>query len=94
MPVRDDDERRADGWAQKVVDAWGVDVQAGNAALLTDEFRALLDLACRYRDARSTADNHREFNMLSDHDEAEERRTRRAFVEAYTALHERHGQVP
>lgn len=94
MPGLDDHERRADEWAQKVVDAWGMNVEAGNAALLTDEFKALLDLACRYRDAKSIADNHRQFSMLSDRDEAEVGRTRRAFVEAYRAFHEKHGEVP
>ena len=64
MPAPEAAEHYTDEWAQNVVNAWGVNVSAGNARLLTEEFKSLLDLACRYREARSLADNHRQFNML------------------------------
>jgi hypothetical protein len=93
MPATEDEERRADGWAQQVVDAWGVNVQAGNAALLTDDFKALFDKACQYRDAKSLGDNHRESNMLSERDADEEKSTRHAFLEAYRTFHKKCDQA-
>ncbi len=82
---------QADKLAQEVVNAWGVNVQAGNAALLTAQFKVLLDNACRYRDARRLADNHRQFNVLGEQAEAQEKSTRQAFAEAYRSFDEKHG---
>lgn len=65
-------------------------MRAGNAALLTEEFRTLLDVACKYRSARENVDNHRQFDMLSERDAAEEKRTRQAFAETYKAFCEKH----
>jgi hypothetical protein len=90
MPAIEDEERRADESAQQVVDAWGVNVRAGNAALLTDDFKALFDKACRYRDAKSLAENHREFNMLTEREATEEKSMRHAFLEAYRAFHKKY----
>ncbi len=73
----------ADELAQDVVNAWGVNVDAGNAKLLTEEFKALFELTCRYRAARETADNRRQFNLLGELEAASERKTREAFVRAY-----------
>lgn len=64
-------------------------MQAGNAALLTDEFKAVFDKACRYRTAKEVADNHREFNRLSERDAGEEKATRQAFAEAYKIYSEK-----
>ncbi len=80
----------ADKLAQDVVNAWGVNMQAGNGNLLTPEFKGLLDKACRYRTARSIADNHREFNVLSERAEAEEQEARLGFAETYKTFWERH----
>lgn len=90
MPSIEEYLERADDLAQEVVNAWGVNMQAGNAALLTDEFKSVFDKACRYRDAKEVADNHREFSMLSERDAAEEMTTRQAFAEAYKILWEKH----
>jgi len=82
----------ADGLAQDVVNAWGVNVSAGNASDLTPEFKRLLDKACRYRTAKSIADNHREFNVLTDAEETELQTTRLEFAEEYKVFHERRTQ--
>jgi hypothetical protein len=71
----------ADKLAQDVVNAWGVNMQAGNGDLLSPEFRLLLDKACRYRTARSTAENHRQFNVLNERTAAEEQEARLGFAE-------------
>jgi hypothetical protein len=81
---------QADKLAQEVMDASGVNVQTGNAALSTVQFKVLLDSACRYRDARRFADNHRQFNVLGEQAEAQERATRQAFAKAYKAFDEEH----
>jgi len=92
MSTTEDDEGRADEWAQNVVDAWGVNVTAGNAALLSEEFKSLFNLACQYRDAKSLAANHREFKVLTEREATEETRALRAFVGAYEAFHQKRGQ--
>jgi hypothetical protein len=56
---------------------------------LTKQFQALLDAACRYRDAKKVADYHREFNIVSEQEEAKENETRRAFAQAYKAFDEK-----
>lgn len=81
---------QADKLAQEVVNAWGANVQAGNAAPSSPRFKVLLDSACRYRDARKLADNHRQFNVLGDQAEAQEKATRQAFAKAYKAFDEEH----
>jgi hypothetical protein len=73
----------ADTLAQKVVNAWGQNLQAGNGPLLSHEFKVLMDKACQYRYAKDRADNHREFAMLSERDASKEESTRRAFAQAY-----------
>lgn len=90
MPSIEEYLRHADELAQEVVNGWGVNMRAGNAAFLTDEFKAVLDKACRYRNARTAADNHRQVNMLSERDAAEETATRQEFAEAYKTFWERH----
>jgi len=80
----------ADKLAQDVVNAWGVNMQAGNGDLLSSDFKELLDKACRYRTARSIADNHREFNVLNEQAVAEEQRARLGFAKTYKTFWERH----
>jgi hypothetical protein len=88
MPPLEEYLEHADELAQHVVGAWGV-----NAPLLTPQFKALLDKACLYRNARRQADNHRNHNVLSEQDEAEEKATREAFALAYKAYYERHAAM-
>lgn len=73
----------ADELAQEVVNAWGGNVAAGNAKLLTEDFKNLFEITCRYRTARETADNLRQFNMLSEREATAEKETREAFARAY-----------
>jgi hypothetical protein len=81
---------RSDELAQEVVNAWGTNMRAGNADFLTDDFKALFDKACRYRNAKSTADNRRQFGALNERDAAEEAIERQAFGEAYKSYWEKH----
>jgi hypothetical protein len=94
MPPLEEYLKEADILAQKVVDAWGLNVQAGNANLFTDEFNFVLEKAHRYRAARSIADNRRKFDALTEQGEAEENATRLAFAEAYKSFHEKHAIAP
>jgi len=80
-------EQNADAMAQDVVNAWGVNMQAGNGPFLTEEFKVLLDKACSYRDAKELADNHRQFGMLSDRDVAKLEASQREFLAAYFQIH-------
>jgi hypothetical protein len=82
-------EERADELAQHVMNAWGTNVSAGNAAYLTAEFKELFEKVCRYRTAKDTADNRREFKNLSEQEATDERNTRRVFVEAFKELEDR-----
>jgi hypothetical protein len=93
MPPLEEYLEHADDLAQHVVDAWGVNVQAGNAPLLTTRFKVLVDKACLYKNARRLADNHRQYNVLSEQDESEEKATREAFALAYKAYYERHAAM-
>lgn len=80
----------ADDLAQEVVNAWGINVSAGNAAYLTAPFKDLLETACQYQTAKRIADNHREFNFLTEKEAANEKATRNAFAEVYKAHWESH----
>jgi hypothetical protein len=75
--------------AQRVMNDWGMNIRAGNGPVLSAEFLALNEYACRYFDARSVADNHRKFSGLTEEDAAREAATRLEFAKAYMAYHER-----
>jgi hypothetical protein len=79
----------AEKLAQDVVNAWGVNMQAGNGDMLTPEFKVLLDKACQYRTVKGIADNHREFNVLNERTAAEEQETRLEFASTYKTFWER-----
>ncbi len=81
-------EKHADKPAQDVVNAWGLNMQAGNGPLLTDEFLDLFEEVCRFRMSKCVADNRRAFGMLSELDAAEEEARRRAFACAYKSYWE------
>ena len=100
MPPLEEYLEAADDLAQHVVETWGINVQSGNAAFLTPsktflttKFKDLVNKACLYRNSRRLADNHREYNVLSEQDEAEEKATREAFALAYKAYYERHAAM-
>ena len=75
--------QHADELAQQVVNVWGSYTSAGDGDKLRPEFMALFDKACRYRDARDTAKNHREFRALTKDEETRESQTRLEFAKAY-----------
>jgi hypothetical protein len=80
----------ADNLARDVVNAWGVNMQAGNGDMLSREFKVLLDKACQYRTMKNIADNHRQFNVLSERTAAEEQEARLGFAETYKTFWEQH----
>ena len=82
MPSLEECLEHADELAKKVVNAWAVNIKTGNAAHVTDDFRALFEKACRYIDAKTLADNHRESNLLTESEAAKETATREALAEA------------
>ncbi len=75
--------RHADELAQEVVHAWVVNVNAGNSEYLTPEFKGVFDNAFEYRQSKKIADNHREFNILTEEDSVAERTSRDIFSVAY-----------
>ena len=83
-------DQNADLFAQRVVNAWGINMTAGNGELLSVDFKALFEKACAYREAKQIADNRREFNMLRDEEATREQQTRSEFLEAYRKFHEDH----
>jgi hypothetical protein len=89
MPSLEEYVEQAPHLAQEVVNTWAKLVMAGSTDF-TEEFKDVLDKACRFRSAKSTADNRRDFNMLTEQEAAEERETLRAFSEAYKVFYEKH----
>jgi hypothetical protein len=90
MEAKMQPEQDADVLAQNVVNAWGVNVTAGNAELLSAEFKALFEKTCAYREAKRVADNRRELTMLTEEEAVEEKVTRNEFLESYRSFHEAH----
>jgi hypothetical protein len=88
MPPLEKYLKDADRLAQEVVNAWGINVQMGNA--MTPQFKELLDKACLYRTARRLADNRRKFDVMSEQEATQEMALRYAFAEAYRAFFEKH----
>ena len=82
----------ADEFAQEVVNAWAVNVDAGNAKLITTEFKDLFEATCRYLDLKRMADNHRQFNMLSPELAAKECTARETFAIAFKDFADKHGR--
>jgi hypothetical protein len=75
--------QHADELAQEVVHAWVVNAKAGNSEYLTPEFKGVFDKAFEYRQSKKIADNHREFNILTEEDSTAERTSREIFAAAY-----------
>jgi len=74
---------------QQVINSWAMVTKAGHNEDLTPEFKEVFELACQYRDAKRLADNHREFNMLSEEDAARETAKRDEFAQAYKQYSDR-----
>jgi hypothetical protein len=73
----------ADELTRSFVSDFDRNLAAGNAASLNDESRAVYENARRYLEAKEIADNHRQFNRLTERGGAREAATKRAFAEAY-----------
>lgn len=73
----------ADLIAQDVVNAWGINIAAGNETLMTPEFLGILDKACRYQHAKHQADFYRRRNALDEEMAHDETVARQAFISAY-----------
>ncbi len=90
MPSLEKYLEHADDLVIDVVNAWALHVSAGNAVHLTADFKVVFEKANRYRTAKQTADNRREFNHLSEHEAAEEKTTRESFAKACKNFMEKH----
>jgi hypothetical protein len=78
----------ADALAQEVVNAWGMNVTAGNAERLSAGFKALFEKACACRDAKKIADNRRTYNALTTQEAANEQAARKEFLDAHCSFYE------
>ena len=85
--------QHADELAQEVVHAWVVNAKAGNSEYLTPEFKDVFDKAFEYRQSKKIADNHRDFNILTEEDSTAERTSREIFATAYKRWMERQMSV-
>lgn len=94
MPPIEEYLKRADELAEQVMTEWGKHTEAGNATLLSDEFKAVIEKAWHYRGDKEIADNHREFSVPSEREAAEEIASRQAFAEAYKAYFEKYFLAP
>ncbi|PYV82135.1 MAG: hypothetical protein DMG93_12960 [Acidobacteria bacterium] len=90
MPYLPEHLKRADEFAQEVVNSWGSSFGAGNEKGFSPEFTALCDLAFRYRDAKHIADSGRMRNILSESETAKEDSARESFVKAYIEFRDKH----
>jgi hypothetical protein len=88
MEVRLQPEQSADTLAQQVMNAWGQTFSARE--LLPKDFKALFEKAYAYQSAKEDADNHRQFNWLTDKDVAREQAKRREFLESDRAFRKNH----
>ena len=90
MPPIEEYLEKADKLAQDVMIAGGVNMQAGNAPRVTNQFKALFNQACLYQNARRVANNHRQSYTLSEQEASEEQMTRQACAEACRVFCEKH----
>lgn len=77
----------ADELAQQFVNTWGLHKKAGNK--LADDFMAVFDKACDYRNAKMVADNHRQNKLLSVPIAEAEQSAKQTFAEACKAYEEK-----
>lgn len=83
MPPIEDYVKHADTLAQDVINAWGINMQAGNGEYLNREFKSLVNKSSDYRIAKRTAENWRSVGIPTEAVDAEVEVKRRAFVHAY-----------
>jgi hypothetical protein len=80
-------ELDADEAAQEVVNTWGTLGLTGNGRDLPQDFKALFDKTCAYRNAKEVADSGRAQGMLAEKHAAREQTTKKEFLDAYRALY-------
>lgn len=73
---------RLDGCLQEVLHAGSLTLPGKR----DPEFQDVFDKACEYRNAKQTADNHREFDLLTEQEAVWEATSRDAFCKAYAAF--------
>jgi len=79
----------ADQAVQDVLNAWGAPrTGRPEPQRLSTDFTALFEKMLAYRTAKSIADNRREHHKLTVQEVAEERRTKKVFLDAYRAFYE------
>jgi|HubBroStandDraft_4_1064222.scaffolds.fasta_scaffold28475_6 hypothetical protein len=80
----------SDTLAQDVVNAWGINMEAGNAPLLTEEFKDLFETTCQFRNSKMIADNSRMAGVPTEAVEIELEAKRQAFALSYKIYREKH----
>ena len=79
----------ADQAVQDVLDAWGaLRISRPEPQRLSTDFTALFAKMQAYRDAKNIADNSRACHKLTEQEAAEERETKKVFLEAYREFYE------
>jgi hypothetical protein len=79
----------ADQAIQDVLNAWGaLRTSRPEPQRLSTDFTALFAKMQAYRDARNVADNSRARHKLTEQEAADERATKKVFLDAYRAFYE------
>ena len=73
----------ADQAVQDVLSAWGALRTSPASRPLSTDFKALFEKMQAYRDAKNVADNSRAQHKLTEQEAAEERATKKVFLDAY-----------
>jgi hypothetical protein len=73
----------ADQAVQDVLNAWGALRTSPASRPQSTDFKALFEKMQAYRTAKGVADNHREHNVLTEREAADERATKKVFLVAY-----------
>ena len=81
--------KQSDSLAQEMVNAWGVNMQAGNGPVLSKEFKEVFETTCKFRDAKRIADNWRMAGMPTEMLDAEVDAKRLVFAQAFKTFHEK-----
>ena len=79
----------ADQAVQDVLNAWGaLRISRPEPHRLSTGFTALFEKMQAYRDAKNVADNSRTHHKLTEQEVAEERATKKVFLDAYREFYE------
>jgi hypothetical protein len=79
----------ADKAMQDVLDAWGAfRTSCPEPQRLSEKFTELFEKMMAYRTAKNVADNSRAHHILTDREIAQERATKKVFLDAYREFYE------